>query len=62
MSVPISQSEKVSKSSEEISNEETCIQTFKPKKRKAAGKEPGRMYMQAFSPVKPPKDREKIKI
>ena len=34
MSLPMSQSEKVSKSSEEISNEETCIQTVKPKKRK----------------------------
>ena len=55
MSLPISQSEKVSKSSEEISNEETCIQTFKPKKGKAAEKEPRRMYMQAFSPVKNPK-------
>ena len=62
MSLPISQSEKVSKSSEEISKEETCIQTSKPKKGKVAGKEPRRMYMQAFSPVKTPKDREKIKI
>ena len=48
------QSKKVLKSSEMI-NEEAGIQTtFKPKKGKFAGKEPRRMFMQAFSPVKKP--------